>query len=68
MLKGILINPVNIFVIWEMYIKSQREKKKKKKKKKEKKGKKEKKKKKKKKKSQRKELALKMYCFFVTEF
>ena len=49
MLKGILINPVNIFVIWEMYIKSQREKKKKKKK--EKKGK----KRKRKKKSQRKE-------------
>ena len=46
MLKGILINPVNIFVIWEMYIKSQREKKKKKKKKKEKKGKKRKRKKK----------------------
>ena len=47
MLKGILINPVNIFVIWEMYIKSQREKNKKKKK--EKKGKKGKKRKRKKK-------------------
>ena len=64
MLKGILINPVNIFVIWEMYIKSQREKKKKKKKKKEKKGKKEKEKKEKEKKKPKEGVSTEDVLFF----